>query len=462
MLLPIVSPITVTFDDTESGTILKNSGRATDNAYDAKSPLEVSSEARRAIALTVLVTAKPSGATTIVFVTASETPAMSVVATNVTATSPSDVGAKSLNVALAKEPAATATTTGDPTGVVESSSSQSTVSIRIVAVTSRDSALYTPTRTTSDSPRTAPYGRFGRTKKGFVTAIFEAASSSSAAATPRSGCVANARNCQLVIVSGATRFSKTPTPVAASTSKLSQTHVSGKNRRVRVSAAPPESESALPESADAEDDSAPESAEAVSTASFLNAISGTPSSIIATAPSNIIILSVGSHEEVFMAVSRTSSLASTSAGGQHQDAAMAVESKGVPASAPAPPAAALAAKILLADIALRLPPDWISTETSWASTKTRDPGAEQFAVSRTASPGAASDASSAKASVSGSPNPAAGSSANVTPTFLAHATTFVASPPAPSCATYATSVASRRIASVAVNARVPPLVTDPE
>ena len=172
------------------------------------------------------------------------------------------------------------------------------------------------------------------------------------------------------------------------------------------------------------------------TASALNAISGTPASIIAAPSANITIPSPGSHEEVLMAVNRTSSLASTSAGGQQQDAAMVVESKGAPpASAPAPPAAAVASRILLADIALCLPPDWMSMETSCASTKTRDPGAELVAVSRTASPGAASELLSAKVRVSGSPNPAAASAAKVTPTFFAHATTFAASPPDPSCAT---------------------------
>ena len=287
--------------------------------------------------------------------------------------------------------------------------------------------MNTPTLTSSDSPRRALYGRFGRTKNGFATVSVAAAASAAAAATPLSGCVANARKRQLVIVSGARRSSSAPTPVEGSTSRLSQTHVSGKKRRV-CTAVPPTSASdgsGTPSSA-AED--------SWTAASPLNAISCTPAPAIA-ASSNIIIRSAGSHEEVFMAVSRTSSLASTSAGGQHQDAAMVVESNGVPASAPAPPAADAASRILLADIALCLPPDWMSTETSCASTKTRDPGAELVAVSRTASPGAASDASSVKARVSGSPNPAVASAANVTPIFFAHATTFAASPPDPSCAT---------------------------
>ena len=80
---------------------------------------------------------EPSGTTRMVFCTASETPASSVVATNVTGTSPSDVGVNAANVALAKEPARTVTVAGDPTGVDPAASqSFSAVLIWIVAVTS--------------------------------------------------------------------------------------------------------------------------------------------------------------------------------------------------------------------------------------------------------------------------------------------------------------------------------------
>ena len=136
MLLPIASPITVTRALIESGTIKDASGRGTVNAYALASSSR-SLATRRATALTVRVTANPSGTTRMVFCTASETPASSVVATNVTGTSPSDVGVNAANVALAKEPARTVTVAGDPTGV-DSAASQSfsAVLIWIVAVTS--------------------------------------------------------------------------------------------------------------------------------------------------------------------------------------------------------------------------------------------------------------------------------------------------------------------------------------
>ena len=67
----------------------------------------------------------------------------------------------------------------------------------------------------------------------------EEAADSSATASPSVGCVENAANCQVVMLSGATKSGRVASPVPASVSTSTQTHVSGKKERTRVIAVRP-------------------------------------------------------------------------------------------------------------------------------------------------------------------------------------------------------------------------------
>ena len=128
---------------------------------------------------------------------------------------------------------------------------------------------------------------------------------SSATAKPPVGCVENAANCQVVMLSGATKSGSVANPVPASESTSTQTHVSGKKERTRVTAVimPPPSLPAF--------DAISGAASITMASSIANMGMATPRGII----SGIMSPPVAVHFDVFILVTIAIELESMSAGG---------------------------------------------------------------------------------------------------------------------------------------------------